>query len=881
MGYPCSLMTLPAGTKLGPYEILSKLGEGGMGDVYKARDTRLERSVAIKVVRTDFSERFQREAQSISALNHPNICTLHDVGEQNGTAYLVMEFVDGAPIAGPLPVADVIKYGMQIANALDAAHRAGIVHRDLKPANVMATKSGIKLLDFGLAKLQPKTTRDQIGNEATVAALTGAHTVIGTPQYMAPEQIEGRDADARTDIFALGCVLYELVTGKRAFEGKTASSVMAAVLATEPRRISDLVPLTPPPLEMIVARCLEKDPDARWQSARDVALQLKWLIDHPADAAVAAPKPPSYRSLAAGLAIGALVAAAAVVALMTWGGRRTETAGDVTSLGITLPPGLAVVDGSGNPSIALSPDGRLIAIAGYTKDSNAIYLRRLDSFDAIKVAGTEDGSGPFFSPHGDWLGFWVNGQIKKVPIGGGAPVLVAEAPALRSAVWLDDDTIVYSPQPTSGLMSVSANGGPSKTLTTLDSAQQEKTHRGLIGLPGGKAVVFTVGSNEIGTYDEARIVALTLATGKITEILKGGYSPVFASTGHLLYVNQHRVFAVPFDIETLKATGSPVQVIEDVASQADYAMANLGLSATGTVAYATGGDRSRLIALRWMDRKGNFEAIPAEDRTYGDVAISPDGRKVALTVSHANNVLFSYDVATNHFTRVTLRLDVESPAWASDDKITYWSGSDVRTIAADGSTKEEILLSAAVVAGRTLLPLNWSRDGQKLALLVEASGQRPDIAVYLKAENKLVPVAQTRFDEVSGRLSPDGRWLVYMSDESGRPEVIVRASDGTGPKYPVTNGGGFQPMWAKDGRELIYGTPKALMAASFTAAPTPTIGPPEILFSGDKPEFDNIRNVDVLPDGRRFVALVMKPPPTITEIKVVTNWTDRLKQLLK
>jgi serine/threonine protein kinase/Tol biopolymer transport system component len=888
-------VSLPAGSRLGPYEILAKVGEGGMGDVYRARDTRLDRTVAIKIVRADFGERFEREAKSISALNHPNICTLHDVGRLRAegasagasasqgpeVSFLVMEFVEGAPISGPLSVGDVIKLGVQICDALNAAHQKGIVHRDLKPANILATKAGIKLLDFGLAKLQQPAT-SQASEQATVAALTGAHTIIGTPQYMAPEQIEGRDADVRTDIFALGCVLYELVTGKRAFEGKTASSIMAAILATEPRKPSELVPVTPPMLEWIILRCLEKDPDARWQSAHDVGLQLRWVADHrdvvrhEIVATKLSPRP-YVIGAAAGILLTAVTGALWLNNRAVAPASTPQGSSGPIAFTLRLPDKVTLEDSFEHSSVTLSPDGRTIAFIGIGSDrTSAIYLRRLDQTEAIKVAGSEGGGGPFFSPDSKWIGFSRFPRLRKVPVGGGVPVDIVDVPGgVRGAVWLADDTVVYS-TPTGGLLRVPAGGGTAVALTNLDAAKNEKTHRTMLALPGGKAVVFVIGSNEIGTYDDGRIVALTLDTKQITELAKG-YAPVYSPTGHLLYVRDATVFAVPLDPVTLKTGGSPLQILTNIACQPNYGAATFDVSADGILAYAQGGDRSERGAITAVDRLGNIEALPGQDRNFTDVRVSPDGKRLGALISGANNSLWAFDIGKSQPTRITSRYDIEQFAWSADgSRLTYWGGADLRSIRSDGSGGDEVLISAAEAAGRSIQPVKWSSDGQTLALTVH-TGKSNDIGTYSSSTKKLTMVVESRFDEEAADLSPDGRWLLYFSDENqtGRPVLFVRDLTSSA-KWPVPGDASQWAQWTKAGRELLYFA-RGMEAVPFTPGVPPVFGKPETLLPRVKPtDLENANLPSAAPDGSRFYASVAKPLPPVTEIKVVTNWAQDL-----
>lgn len=855
-----------------------------MGDVYKARDTRLDRTVAIKVIRTDFSERFEREAKSISALNHPNICTLHDVGHQDGTAYLVMEFVDGAPIAGPLPLAEVLKYGVQICDALDAAHRKSIVHRDLKPANILATKSGIKLLDFGLAKLQPAAPNAP-GNEATVAALTGAHTIVGTPQYMAPEQIEGHDADERTDIFALGCVLYELITGQRAFDGKTASSVMAAILATEPRKITELAPITPPSLEWVVSRCLEKEPDARWQSARDVALQLKRIADHPTEGAAGTfqPAATSRRALLIGLAAGASIAAIAA-ALWNWTGQgNTPSVPSQVSLIAQLPDKTELHFEGRGPSIDLSPDGRTIAF-GAADDRPAIYLRPIDSFEAVKIAGTEEGSTPVFSPSGKWIAFAADGRLKKIAVEGGAPIEICSIASLRGATWLDEDTVVLTAAPTGPLMRVSAHAGATPTaLTKLDATQNEKTHRSPAALPGGKAVLFVVGSNEIGTYDEARIVALQIDTGQITELVRGGHSPAYLPSGHLLFVRDDGLFAMAFDPATLKTSGTPVLVLKDVATLPAYGAAQYAVAPNeaGGLIYVIGGDQTEKVSINRVDRTGKLERIAAPERSYVDIQMSRDGKRLALIQTGANNVLWSYDLTTGQTKRLTHRFDAESPVWTPDStRVTYWSGSEVRTVVADGNGADEVLIPAASIGSGAVLPQSWSPDGQWLSVEVSGAGKGYDVGLYSVRDKKLTTPFANRFDEYGSHISPDGKWLAFISEESTRPEVYVRAMDGSGGKVPVTNDGKDFVLWSAYGRELIVAGDNGIAAVAFTPGATPVLGKPAPLFgNAAKGSLDHVRGAVPAPDGASFIVLLATPMKPLTEISVVTNWAQTLAKV--
>jgi serine/threonine-protein kinase len=790
-----------------------------------------------------------------------------------------MEFVEGAPIAGPLPVAEVLRLGIQICDALEAAHRKGIVHRDLKPANVLLTRTGIKLLDFGLAKLQANAPGAvPRGEEATVAALTGAHTIVGTPQYMAPEQIEGRDADTRTDIFALGSVLYELITGKRAFDGRTTSNVIAAVLATEPPRITELAPVTPPALEFVVSRCLEKDPDARWQSARDVGLQLTFVADHLAD-----PRPAqsaSRRSLLTGLAIGA-VAAGVTTAVWLWPSR--PAAGEPVSLAANLPDGVMLDEGIGRPSgiqrqsITLSPDGGTIAFAGATPTGSAIFRRALKGFDVVKVDGTEGGAAPFFSPKGEWLGFSSRGKLWRVPIGGGTPVEIADAFNLRGSVWLDDDTIVYSPLATSGLMRVPAMGGDPTPLTTLDLAKHEKTHRSLIALPGGKAVVFVIGSDEIDTYDDARIVALDVSSKKITDLAKG-YSPKFSRTGHLLYVRHGTVFAVRFDPDTLTVDPSEVQVLNDVAVHPYYGFAEVDVAPGGVMVYARGGNRSKRDYVRWSDRKGRLQAIPATEEHYFILEMSRDGRRLLLGVGGANNHLQTYDLDTNQASRLTFRLDVQRAVWSSNGKeVTFWSGHDLLSIAADGTPKEAILIPASERAGREIAPVAWSQDGRRLAVSIYTPGKGWDAGMFSPDDKeKLRPVCSTRYNEAAGDLSPDGRWLTYLSDESGEDQAYVCAVDGSW-KAPVSIGRAGFTLWGREGREVIYLSSTGVRAVPFTPGSPPHLDREELLFTEAPEEF--VRHAFAIapsPNGERFAVLINRPLPPITEIRVVTNWAQEL-----
>ena len=880
-------MSLLPGTRLGAYEVLEHIGAGGMGDVYRARDTRLDRTVALKVVRTDFSERFEREAKAISALNHPHICALYDVGSDSVTAgdaaaaplkvdFLIMEFVEGRPLAGPMPVEDVLRFGIQICEALEAAHKKGIVHRDLKPANVLITKAGVKLLDFGLARLRPSSPAGPSSEQMTVAALTGAHTIVGTPQYMAPEQIEGREADARADIFALGCVLYELLTGRRAFDGKTASNVMAAILATEPRRVTELVPLAPAALEWVVHRCLEKDPDARWQNAGDVALQLRWLSDHRAAGdGTAAQSPRARRSWLGGLAAGIALAAVAAAAWI-WMRPPASTGGRMVSATITLPTGMQYLNSGDVPAVAYSPDGRTLALSLFNASGTAAYLRSLDGLGLTKVAGSEGiQGGPAFSPDGQWLAFARRGELVKLPVGGGAAVSICSVGQLRGFAWLSDDTLVVVPIATVGLMRVSANGGTPQPLTTLNLDRHEKTHRTPFVLPGGKTVLMTAGPDDVVTYDGARIVAVSLETGTQKDLVDGGYAPAYSPTGHLLYVRDSSLFAVPFDPKTLEVGRTPVKIVDQIASTAAYGTAQYVVGPEGTLLYATGGDLAEIPSLYWQDRKGAITTVGLPARPYDDVEFSPDGKRVLVLFAGANQFYWIYDIADRQLLPLTHRYDALDGIWTPDGAhVTYSVGSEIRSIITDGSGVDEVLIPSSLLGNKVAEPKSWSPDGKTLVLDVGGQGTNisTDIMLYSVDRRELTPLVATPFNEFGGRISPDGKWLAYASDDSGTNRIYLRELSGSPARYSV--GPGVRAFWTLGGRELVITGPAGDQSVSVRPGERPEIGTPRP-WGPTSVLPDGLAGGDfsLSPDGSRVIFVGYPRPKTISELGLVLNWT--------
>jgi serine/threonine-protein kinase len=894
-----SHMSLSPGTRIGPYEITSQLGAGGMGEVYRAKDTKLHRDVAIKALQPAVAgdheriSRFEREAQLLASLHHPNIAGIHGLEQSQGATYLILEFVEGKALdrilreSGAMAPDEAVIIGRQIADAIAAAHEKGIIHRDLKPGNVMLTPDGqVKVLDFGLGKALIEGTEGRAGGggaegtESPTITLgsTQAGIILGTAGYMSPEQAKGRAADRRSDVWSFGCLLFEMLAGSRAFDGEDVTDTIAAIVRGEPNWKA-LSTTTPPALRTLIERCLLKD---RTKRLADMAV-VRYVLDERslAGQAVTPAARSSLGPLLVGLAIGAVVVALATFAFISM---QSDSAApsdtSQVSLSARIPAGVSYDSGTARQSMTLSPDGRTIAFVGDTDKGHAIFLRQLGQFDAVKLAGSDGGQAPFFSPTGEWIAFHDNFQLMKLPVGGGVPVRICAAPSLRGAVWLPDDTIVYTPLPTGGLMRVSAQGGTPAALTKLDGSKGEKTHRGAVGLPGGKVIVFAIGSNEIDSYDDARIVALTLDTGKQTELVKGGYAPAFATTGHLLYVRNATVFAVPLDPVALTVGTTPVQVLKDVASQPNYGTAEFAIADSGVLAYATGGDQSERRTLAWMDRRGNTQPMPIPEGSYAQMVVSPDGRRLSMVKPGANNTLMVYDIERDQVTRVTFKLDAEAPAWTFDNKrLAYWSGQDLRLIAADGSGAEEVLISAGDVAGRSIYAGNWSADGQKLDATLLTTGEGIDVGVYSRADKKWTIVAGTRYDEASMGLTADGRWVAFVSNESGRDELYVRAADGTGAKYPVSNGGASGAQWTRRDRELIYLSDKGVMSATFTPGPVPVIGTPQLLVEEEKLEDMRVVEFEVAPDGLRFVMMLQKPRPPLADIRVVTNWTQELTKI--
>jgi len=883
-------MAILSGKRLGPYEILSAIGAGGMGEVYRARDTRLERIVAVKILpdhlsdRAELRERFEREARTIASLNHPHICTLFDVGQLDGTDFLVMEYLEGETLAerlkkGPLPLAQVLQYAIEIADALDKAHRKGITHRDLKPGNIMLTKSGTKLLDFGLAKLRqdaaPATPLSQL--PTAKEAITAQGTILGTLQYMAPEQVEGREVDARTDSFAFGVVVYEMATGKKAFDGKSSASVMAKILEVDPPPISSLQPMTPPQLDRVVKTCLQKDPDQRWQSASDLGRELTWIADSSKETAVpgaAVGSGARARRRWVWIAGLACVISAGVAGLAIWSLKPAPPA-PVTRSVFSLPPGEQLA-GLAQPAVALSPNGKQIVYVASQGSVQQLYLRSMDSFEARPIAGTEGASGPFFSPDGQWVGFAAGDKIKKVAIAGGPAATLATIPtALQqfSATWGTDNNIVFHGSAFGDLMRVSAAGGMPQILTTPDAKKGEFGVRWPAFLPAAKAVLYTALTGPA----EAPIKLFDLRTGEQRLLIQNGANPRYSPTGHLLYAQGGTLLAAPFDLGRLEVTGAGVPVIEGV-MQSAAGGAQYSLSENGSLAYIPGGNLGLRTTLVWVDRQGKEQALAAPaSPSYSNPRISPDGRHAA--VGNQSQV-WIYDLARETLSRLTfVETQVGNNAWTSDGKrVVFQSGTPLNLFwqPADGSGKAERLATSEY----RLAPGSWSPDGKLLAFIETNPSTGQDIWVLRLSDHKAEPFLRTPANEGAPQFSPDGHWLAYASDESGRWEIYVQPYPGPGGKLQISADGGREPVWNRNGRELFYRSGEKMMAVDIATQPSLSAGKPRILFEGRyRTTNASLPGYDVSPDGQRFLMVKEGEQATsTTQINVVLNWFEELKK---
>ena len=888
-------MALTPGTRIGPYEIQAPLGAGGMGEVYRARDTKLGREVALKVLPPHFAgdperlARFQREAQVLASLNHPNIATIHGLEDSDGTPALVLELVEGPTLAdriaaGRVPIGEAIRIAREIADALAAAHEHGIVHRDLKPANIKLTSSGaVKVLDFGLAKLAEGPMRPGGSSVAHLsmsptmtspAMMTGVGLILGTAAYMAPEQARGQVVDKRADIFAFGCVLYEMLTGSRLFEGRDVTETLASVLKTEPSWAA-LPSDTPPALRRLLRRTLQKDPDERLRDIGDARLELTEALTTPESVAVretGASRRPGVAILAsAGVAIAMLSAAAA-----WWAMRPAPSA--VRQLAITFDAE-APLGTTNDPNLALSPDGsRLVYVSGAQGSQTSLMLRALDRLDAVPIPGTERAHSPFFSPDGQWIGYFsdTDRTLKKVSIAGGPAVTIATTEGAHfGASWGADDMITFAGP---GLSRVPAAGGTPVAVTTPDVEQGETRHTFPDVLPEGRAVLF---ANTI--KGQSRIELLRFDTGERVVLVDKGTSARYALTGHVVYSDAGRLFAVPFDLGALRATGSPVPVLEGVAVTSD-GPAVFSVARDGTLVYlpgdVSGGSQRGLV---WVDQQGVEEAIAATPRWYWWARVSPDGTRLALEVDdQGNSDIWIHDLARNVQTRLTFGPEPDRyPVWSPDGRrVLFSSGSDLLVKAADGTGEAERVATGLVSA----IPYAWSRDGKTLLL----QSDTPSADIYsLEIGAGAVPQAVVRgpFFEARPALSPDGRWIAYQSGESARAEVYVRPfPDVDRGRWQVSTDGGDSPVWSQDGRRIVYrrgGQSETFLSVSVEAglAQALTPGTPRMLFEGQFLAAGQ-RTWDMAPDGRLLMIKSNAQERLDEPAVIVQHWFEELKRLV-
>ena len=883
-------MSLESGTRLGPYEILAPIGEGGMGEVYRAKDSRLGREVAVKVLpehlsaSPDIRTRFEREAKSISSLNHPHICALFDVGHEGDIEYLVMELVQGETLAtklarGPMPLAALLQTGMEIADALDCAHKQGIVHRDLKPANIMMTKSGVKLLDFGLAKHREAVVQNAISHLTSMPTeaspprqLTEQGTILGTFQYMAPEQLEGGEADARTDIFSFGCVLFEMATGNRAFTGKSRASLIGAILRDAPPAISSIQPMTPPALDRLVQTCMAKDPEDRFQTAHDVRLQLQWIAEGGSQVgapAVVVHRRKSREKVAWGLAGAFLVLAVALGVGFTL---RAPKAESPVRFQFVLPAGLSIVQAP-----RISPDGKNLAFSAVGADGKTmIWIRPLEALDPRPVPGTEGATfRPFWAPDSRHIGFISGGKLKKVDISGAPPQIICDAPTGADGAWGKNGVILFDGQASDPIRKVPASGG----IPQEAAHQDEGTSLGWpCFLPDGRHFLYYQfgggkgGAVMIGDLD---------AKEKPKKLLDSDSLAYYAPPGNLLYVKEGTLVAQPFKASSLKVTGEPVPVAENMGAQGN-GLADFSVSDDGVLVYRAGlSTDDRLV---WMDRSGKELSEVGGAGHYGTTSLSPDGTRLAMEMKDARSN--NYDIWVRDLARgVTSRLtfdavDSRGPLWSPDGRRIVFDanrkgGPCLREKDASGTGPAREIWSC----GDAVIASDWSKDGRFIAVDRLSKNESWDIwAVPTDGTSKPFPVISGQFTEILPVFSPDSRYIAYMSNETGRFEIYVQQFPGPGGKWQVSANGGLEPHWSADGKTMYFRSPDSkIMTVSVDAGANFEAGVPQPLFSAPLLPGQRRNDFVVTKDGQKFLILAPVGKESLAPMILILHWPSALK----
>jgi serine/threonine-protein kinase len=900
-------MSLIPGQRIGPYEIGAALGAGGMGEVYSATDSRLGRRVAIKVLPAHLAQepdargRFEREGMAVAALSHPNILAIHDVGNDGGVVYAVMELLDGDTLRArlkesPIPWRKAVSIALQVAEALAAAHAKGVVHRDLKPENIFLTSAGqAKILDFGLARVDV----GRIGNDATIGALTGPGMVMGTIGYMSPEQIGGSGSDASTDIFAFGCVLYELLSGVAPFLRETPAETMAAALRDDPAPLADLVSGVPAALEAIVTHCLEKRAADRFQSARDMAFALRAVVGSATASSVlpspstvgVRPRAPLRRArLAAGISAGviACVACGWWLSSLASAGRP---AAELLRLSVALSPEgpLASNDSpSAGSSIAISRDGRSIAFVALRDGNRRLVVRSLGHFEEKELPGTDGAMTPLFSPDAQWVAFFTEAGLSKVPVSGGTPTIIAVTPPVpRGAVWADDGKIYLSQDFCGGLSAVASTGGQPNAITSLDLKAGESNHLLPEALPGSKALLFTVWKG--GDFSAAAIWSVSLQSGARKLLLESAAAPHYVAPGFLVFSRAGALFAVRFDPERLAVSGEAVPVVDAVWTDRGTGTAHYAVSGNGTLVYAPGGSAVELRRLVLVDRQGRSQVLPADPNFYGNPRPSPDGRRVAVEVL---NDIWVFDFSDRTIDKVSSRGVNMFPVWAPDGRhLAFASSAGVTLptlywadVAAAGAQPERLASGPGVQ-----FPGSWARAGG-VDTLAYAQTDGPGVAwdIWLLRRGSpptTVALLRTPFSEEQPMFSLDGRAIAYVSDETGRPEVYVRSFPDTGRRTRVSTDGGTEPVWSRRLNELFYRHGRQYFSVPVTPGDPIRAGRPTLLFEGDfvvSATVPGAPSYGVAADDDHFIVVArVGNAPRPLRLDVVLGWPQDLERRLR